>query len=68
MATKYPGVSPPISTKLPTKSEIRLTEALENTLQAYGMYEDKRRTEERYIVHIFFFKKKQIGNQSNHFL
>jgi poly(A) polymerase Pap1 len=47
MAKEYLGVSAPFSIKLPTEADIALTEALENTLKKYGMYENKQRTAER---------------------
>ncbi|KAF3012170.1 polynucleotide adenylyltransferase [Neopestalotiopsis sp. 37M] len=44
------GVTPPITTNLPTPDEVRLTEALLEELKRQGTFETKEETDKRYAV------------------
>lgn len=41
------GVTPPISTELPTQNELKLTEDLLKTLKDYGLFESEQEAQKR---------------------
>lgn len=47
MSESYPGVTAPLSLATPSPQDIRLTTALEETLERFGMYDSEQRTVER---------------------
>ncbi|KAI9329578.1 Poly(A) polymerase central domain-containing protein [Zopfochytrium polystomum] len=49
-ATKYPGVTPPISTALPTADDLRVTDLLVQTLKEKGQYETDEEAQRREVV------------------
>lgn len=49
------GVTPPISTAMPTPNELKLTEDLLQTLKDYGLFESEQEAQKRYASKTIVF-------------